>query len=141
MANWFLVALLMIALAGTACRTRTRTVVVNPNQPLPGWVSQPKMSDSVNLYLVGESSGQASMQTARATATEDAQRQLSQLIAREAGLGPESLDFNGQLPLPTVQMVPGCFHHQYLNGTYAGWVQVSFPIKDKRELVERLRGR
>ncbi len=141
MANRFLVVLLAIALSGTACRTRTRTVVVNPNQPLPGWVNQPKMNDSVNLYLVGESSGHATLQAARLAATEDAQRQLSQLIAREAGLSPDGLDFSGSLPLPTVQPVPGCFHHQYLNEAYVGWIQVRFPLKDKRELVERLRGR
>lgn len=121
-----------------ACRTH-HSKAAPPPQPLPGWVSQPKMNDSVNLYFIGASDGQASMQAARLAAIEDAQKQLSQLIARESGLGPEALDFNGQLPLPPVQPVPGCFHYQLVGGTYSGWIQVSFPIREKRDVVEKLR--
>ncbi len=128
---------LCAALAGlTGCRSHSGP----PPAPPPAWTLSPTPADSVYCYFVGTSTGQSAPAAARESAYQDALRQISRQIVSEAGLGLAALPPGGiLLPLEGAEIMPGCFYFEKEQGTYRGYVQVSFPIAEKRKVVERLR--
>ena len=131
------VALLSAGVAGLAgCRSPSS----GHSAPPPPWVLYPKPADSVYCYFIGSSANQSSPAAAREEAFQDALRQISRKIVSEAGLGLAALPPGGiLLPLAGAEMTPGCFYYEKNGNAYAGYVQVSFPITEKRKVVDKLR--
>lgn len=106
----------------------------------PPWVVDPKRADSVYFYVVGSATRQPSAVAAREAAFQNALHQISLQIANEAGLGPAVLPPGGVFtPLKGAEILPDCVHIEPHYGHYNGFVQVSFPITEKRNIVEQLR--
>lgn len=124
-------------LAGlTGCRSHSGP----PPVPPPAWTLSPKPADSVYCYFLGTSTDQSSSAAARESAYQDALRQISRQIVSEAGLGLAALPPGGiLLPLEGAEIMPGCFYFEEVKGAYRGYVQVSFPIAEKRKVIKRLR--
>jgi len=140
MQNWRLltaalaIGAVICGLAG--CRSHSGL----PPAPPPAWTLSPKPADSVYCYFVGTSVNQSSPAAAREAAFQDALRQISRQIVSEAGLGLAALPPGGiLLPLEGAEIMPGCIYHEQSGNSFQGYVQVSFPIAGKRQVVERLR--
>jgi hypothetical protein len=110
--------------------------------PMPAWIDSPKTTDSVFMYVIGAAANQESGAVAREEAYKDALRQISRRILSEAGLGIDVLPADGVLtPLQGAEVMPDCTYVDRRGSRYSAWVQVSFPIAEKRKVVERLRNR
>ncbi|HBA85066.1 MAG TPA: hypothetical protein DCZ95_13320 [Verrucomicrobia bacterium] len=133
----FVLGIAALCLAA-GCRTHEH----HSRAPVPSWIDYPKTSDSVFMYVIGAAADQPSGAIAREEAYKDALRQISRRILTEAGLGIDVLPADGVLtPLEGAEVMPDCTYIQPDGWSFAAWVQVSFPIAEKRKVVEELRGR
>jgi hypothetical protein len=108
-----------------------------PPVTMPPWTQVQKPNDSVNMYRVGFAHGEAAA-SAREAAYQDALRQITQAVMVEvrgaaAGSGTEALTLSG------AEVMPGCSHVVPTSSGYEAWVQVGFPLTEKRRLVESSR--
>lgn len=130
----------LLALAGSllvGCHTRHSHRHVPPPTPLPSWTQAPRPNDSVNMYRIGFSRGEATPGEAREAAYQDALRQITKAVMIEvrgvaAGAGADAL------PLKGAEIMPGCSYSCLTPSGYDAWVQVSYPLTEKRSLVESL---
>lgn len=109
-----------------------------PPTPPPSWTQAPKANDSVNLYRIGTAVGQGSVGVAREMAYQDALRQITQAIMIEVGGAPGRVGAQ-PVPLAGAEILPGCSYVVQTAYGYDAWVQVSFPLTEKRRLVESLK--
>jgi hypothetical protein len=131
-------ALMLAGLCLVSCATRHEHA---PRLlPPPAWTQSPKPNDSVYMYRVGMATGEATAAAAREAAHQDALRQITRSIMNEiagaaAGPGGEALNLTG------AEIMPGCSYTVRTRSGYDGWVQVSFPLDQKRQIVESLNRR
>ncbi|MCA1808582.1 MAG: hypothetical protein ABR497_02710 [Kiritimatiellia bacterium] len=132
---------LCLALLITGCRSSgSSSPEPVHTYPAPQWTLHPKPADSVYFYVVGSSVNQSSPADARAEAYQDALRQISRQIVTEAGLGLAALPPGGiLLPMEGAAILPGCVYVERFGNACNGFVQVSFPIVEKRKIIESLR--
>lgn len=134
------VVLAAVALAACAAGARQREVAVGVPAP-PPWTVTPKQADSVYFYVVGSSRDEEAPSQARQAAFQDALRQISSIIVTEAGVGLDILPEDGiLLPMEGAEILPDCTFIEETPGGFRGYVQVSFPIVQKRKMIERLKG-
>lgn len=128
-------------LAGTlavSCATRHHRHEPPPRDPPPPWTQCAKPNDSVSLYRVGTATDAPTAAAAREAAYQDAVRQITQAILLElrgSAAGNRPLD----VPLNGAEILPGCSYTVRTPSGYDGWVQVSYPLAEKSQLVESLK--
>lgn len=110
-----------------------------PQGPLPSWIGNPKSDDSIFLYRVGFSEGKKDKGAAQQAAYENALSVIVNEMLARAGV-EESLrpDLAGHLPVRNAEMVPGSVYALEKPGGISCWVQVSWPLAEKAELLERI---
>ncbi len=132
-------ALLVAGLCLVSCVTRhEHEPAPPPPPPLPAWIHNPKPNDSVNMYRVGSATGEPTVAQAREAAYQDALRQISRSIMTEAA-GTAAGRGGDAVPLAGAEVMPGCSYVVSRPAGYEAWVQVSFPLTEKRRVVESLR--
>lgn len=131
---------LAAALVATGAVARGREGREKPPEP-PPWTLSPKQADSVYFYVVGSARDQKTPLEAREAAFQNALQKISRTIVTEAGVGEKALSPAGVLvPMEGAEVVPDCtFIHPGPEGFHA-YVQVSFPIAQKRKIIARLKG-
>lgn len=129
------------ALVATGAVARGREEREKPPE-LPPWAVSPKQTDSVYFYVVGSARDLKTPLDAREAAFQDALQKISRAIVTEAGVGEKALSPSGVLvPMEGAEVLPDCtFVHPTKEG-FAAYVQVSFPIVQKRKIVARLQGK
>jgi hypothetical protein len=102
----------------------------------PGWISEPKSDDSIYLYRVGHAARQSSPDAAREAAFQDAVRQIMGMF-NLAG-APGNAQLLNRFIAGKVELVPGCVWIEKDDGRCEGWVQVSWPLAEKQQVLKRL---
>jgi hypothetical protein len=129
-----------VALAASGAGARERNGREKPPEP-PPWTVSPKQADSIYFYVVGSARDQKTPQEAREAAYQDALRQISRTIVNEAGVGAKALSAAGILvPMEGAEALPDCTFIEKTPDGFNGYVQVSFPIVQKRKIIARLKG-
>jgi hypothetical protein len=133
-----LMTLMLAGLFSMSCASHHHRNRVPPPAPPPAWTQSPKPNDSVNMYRIGFARGLATPAEAREAAYQDALRQITKAVMVEvrgaaAGAGTDSL------PLTGAEIMPGCSYACPTSSGYDAWVQVSYPLTEKRSLVESLK--
>lgn len=110
----------------TSCHS-TRTT----SEPRPVWISQPKTSDSVYIYVVGHAIRQTSEIDARNAAYQDALQKLAGQIFMPDGrpVRPSRIR--------DAEIMPGCRYVEEVASGYQAWVQVSYPVTAKQKLIQQ----
>lgn len=106
----------------------------------PDWIGQPKSDDSIFLYRVGTATGQPDPVAARRQAFVAARAAIAEEMLARAGV-PELQRpaWATRLDLRNVEIAPGAVYlEESPDGTVAAWVQVSYPLADKTELLGRI---
>lgn len=104
----------------------------------PEWIAQPKTDDSLYLYRVGHAMNQPSADAARDAAFQDAIRQVA-CIFTPAIRGNQSVtQVMAAVSLRNVDILPGCTHTEPAAHGYEGWVQVSWPLAEKQNIIRRI---
>ena len=106
--------------------------------PPPSWTQSQKPNDSVSMYRIGTANGEPTAAAAREAAYQDALRQITQAVMIEVR-GSAAGNGTTSLPLTGAEVMPGCSYTVQTPFGYDGWVQVSFPLAEKRKVVESLR--
>lgn len=133
---------LMLALVGAGLFAGCHSSGPKEKPYMPQWVVNPKRSDSVYMYVIGSSVRQPTAVAAREAAFQDALYRLSLQMANEAGLGVSDVPPGGPIaPMEGAEILPDCVHIEENLTSYNGYVQVSFPVTEKRKIVEKLRKR
>jgi len=132
-------ALLAAGLCLASCATRHEHEPARPPPPPPpAWTQSPKPNDSVNLYRVGTATGEPTAAAAREAAYQDALRQITRSIMIEVA-GAAAGNGGDALPLAGAEVMPGCSYVVPRRSGCDAWVQVSFPLTEKRRIVESLK--
>lgn len=118
-----LVAAVTVSLAAVSCKSPPKQKA----EPPPAWTSEPKMDDSVYMYRVGYVEGQPNMTYAREEAFNDAVGQIARSLQSEA---PDV-----DVVIRGAQVMPGCVHYEKSGSSYKCWVQVSYPLTEKKKLL------
>jgi len=96
----------------------------------PDWIAQPKSADSVYVYVIGTSSGQANETNARDEAFNNARKKLARQIGSDDGRPLPASKIRG------AEIMTGCTYVETSFGQYRAWVQVSWPVAEKNKLLE-----
>ena len=134
MKRGFLVCLLVCAGLGAGCKTPKPKA--RPPDPPPDWTVNPKPRDSVYLYVVGSSLDHPTALDAREAAYGDALRKIRHSIAMELGGPPAVTDADIAIPVGRAEVMPGCVYTERGFRGYRGWVQVSFPVTERRKILD-----
>jgi len=94
---------------------------------LPGWIGNPKSDDTYFIYRVGYGA-KASRKAARDAAFEDALEKISTSITER----PREYD------LKSVEVLEGCEYFAGFTPIIKCWVQVSFPIHERNEIISAI---
>lgn len=110
---------------------------VSRRDPPPSWTECAKPNDSVSMYRIGTANGEPTAGAAREAAYQDALRQITQAVMVEVR-GAAAGNGSTSLPLTGAEVMPGCSYVVQGVSGYDAWVQVSYPLTEKRRLVESL---
>jgi hypothetical protein len=134
------IVLALASLLAAEAGARGREGREKPPEP-PPWTVSPKQADSVYFYVVGSAREQKTALDAREAAFQDALRKISRTIVTEAGVGEKALSDAGILvPMEGAEVLPDCTFVEPVPNGFNAYVQVSFPIVQKRKIIARLRG-
>lgn len=97
----------------------------------PEWIAQPKSSDLMYLYVVGHAAGQPSETEAQDAAYRNALQKISAQIPMPDGKPVPSAR------IQRAEVVPGCRYAEETGSGYEAWVQVSYPVAEKKRLQEQ----
>ncbi len=122
-------ALLAGCLALASCKSP-------PPSAQPRWISEPKSDDSLYLYRVGHAAKRPSADAAREAANQDAVNQIIRMFNLPAAGG--SAPALNRFIAGKVEIVPGCVWTEKDHDRFEGWVQVSWPLADKQQVMKRI---
>lgn len=104
----------------------------------PLWIRSAKSDDSICMYRIGESSGQATPEQARQAALENATAGIIRelLVSVPSERAREAL--SQRLAVRNAQIVPDGIYVEPGDGGYACWVLVAYPLLEKKKLLEQI---
>lgn len=113
-----------------------------PGAARPLWISQPKSDDSMYLYRIGQATGAATEEDARAAAFMNALERLAMEILSTLEIEGDTAVLRSHIEFQGAEILPHAMHMEAGEGGYSCWVQVSFPRTEKdRVLAEVEAGR
>ena len=104
----------------------------------PEWIAQPKTDDSLYLYRVGHAMDQSSADAARDAAFQDAVRQVACIFMPVIRGNLSVTQVVAAVSLRNVDILPACVHTEPVARGYEGWVQVSWPLAEKQNIIRRI---
>lgn len=125
----FLSALIMLLSSCATVRVGTRR---------PEWIAHPKSDDSLYMYRVGHASNRPSAETARKAAYQDALAQISKSIISSISVRGDDSRLTSSLNIRDAEIMPECVHLEKSILAYSCWVQISYPLFEKKKIVERV---
>lgn len=104
----------------------------------PAWIAHPKSDDSIYMYRVGHASGQRSSELARKAAYKDALAQISKSIMSSVTVRGLGSRLSSSLRIRDAEIMPGCIHMERSVSGHNCWVQISYPLSEKKKIVEQV---
>jgi hypothetical protein len=87
---------------------------------------------------VGHSSGNATLEAARTAAYQDALAQISKSILSKVTVQDRTTSLASSFRIRNAEIMPGCIYTEKTKTGYDCWVQVSYPLREKQAIEERI---
>lgn len=105
----------------------------------PDWIANPKTDDSVYVYRLGQASGAVSEAEAKRLAYENALAAISTSIRSEVKVTDGTTKIRSAFDILGAEIMSGCVHFEQRASGWDCWIQVSYPIIEKRKIMDRLK--
>jgi hypothetical protein len=104
----------------------------------PEWIDNPKSNDSVYMYRVGHASGRSTSEEARKAAFEDALARISKSIISSVSVRGRETRLSSMMEIRDAKILPGCIYLDRSGSKHDAWVQVMYPLSEKKKIVDRI---